>query len=102
MARNYNRYRKIRSKRFLEKIQKGPWECVLDRENNDKKTLEDSCILLKHFSGCFIKADGIICTLKEVQVSPAWSCILFDDGGIHLFTLGDYFNIYLPVKATRE
>ncbi len=100
MVRDYRRYRKIRDKRFLEKIRGGPWECVLSRENDDKKVLEDSCILLKHFNGCFIKADGIICRLEEAKLSPAWSCILLDDGGIHLFTLGDYFNIYLPVKKT--
>lgn len=98
MIRDYKKYRKIRSKKYLKKITKEQWECVLYRENTDKKVLEDSCILLKHFNGCFIKADGIICKLKEVKISPAWSCILLDDGGIHLFALGNYFNIYLPVK----
>ncbi len=95
---DYKRYRKIRSKRFLEKIPNESWECVLYRENDDKKELENSCILLKHFNGCFIKADGIICKLEEVKISPAWSYILLDDGGIQGFALGNYFNIYLPIK----
>lgn len=96
------RYRKIRSKRSLEKIQNKQWECILCKENTNKKTLKNSYIILKYFAGCFIKADGIICKLKEVKLSPSWSCILFDGGGMQWFALGDYFNIYLPVKTTYQ
>ncbi len=97
MVCDYKRYRKIRSKRFLKKIQNGPWERVLSRENN-KQEIENSCILLKHFEGCFIKIDGIICTLEYVKTPPSWSCVLFEGGGMQWFAFGDYFDVYLPLK----
>jgi len=101
MAYDHKRYRKIRSSRFLKKIQNGPWERVL-LNMDDKNKIEDSCVLLKYFEGCFIKIDGIICTLKYVKTPPSFSCVLFEGGGIQWFAFGSYFNIYLPLKHIQD
>lgn len=97
MAYDDKRYRKGRSKKFLKEIQNGPWECIL-LKTDDKQKMEDSCTLLEHFEGCFVKVDGIICELKKVETPPVWSCMLLDDGGMQWFGLGSYFNIWLPLK----
>lgn len=101
MKYDYKRYSKIRSKRFLEKIKNGPWERVLSSAG-DKQEIEDSCRLLKHFEGCFIKIDGIICMLKYVKIPPSWSCVLFEGGGLQWFAFGDYFDVYLPLKHAQD
>jgi hypothetical protein len=80
----------------MKEIKDGPWECVLLKTGN-KDDLEDSYALLEHFEGCFIKADGIICKLKNIKPSPSWSQISIG-GGVQWFTLGNYFDIYLPLK----
>ncbi len=99
MACIHNKYRKIRSNndKFRKEIKDGEWERVLLKIGNKQK-MEELCVLLKHFEGCFVKVDGIICKLKKVEIPPAWSCILFDDGGLQWFALGSYFDIYLPLK----
>ncbi len=101
MMCDYKRYRKIRSSRFLKKIQNGPWERILSSMDDNHK-IEDSCALLKHFEGYFIKIDGIICTLKYVKTPPFWSCVLFENGGMQWFAFGSYFDVYLPLKHTQD
>jgi len=93
IARNY---RKIKSEKFLRDIRSGPWERVLSRCASEQE-LSESCALLKHFEGCLIKADGIICRLEEMKDPPKWSCISWGDG-TQWFAMGNYFNIYLPIK----
>lgn len=101
MRYDHRQYRKIRSKRFLKEIQDGPWERVLSKTDN-KQDIQESCKTLKYFEGCFIKIDGIICTLKNVKAPPSWSCILLEGGGIQWFALGNYFDVYLPLKHTEK
>ena len=57
----------------------------------------DAVALLREFEGCVVKADGVVCLLKKAAPPPRWICIAFDDGGMQWFSLGEYFNIYLPV-----
>lgn len=96
MGRKSERYRKIKSKKYLERVKDIEWECVLFRSGTPEEIVK-SVKLLESFKGCFIKADGVICKLKEAKPPPAWSCILLE-GGVQWFALGNYFNIYLPLK----
>jgi len=97
MKYDQKRYRKIRSDRFLSEIQNGQWERVLST-TDDKQKMKDSCILLKHFEGYFIKIDGIICQLREINIPPRWSFVVIEKG-IFGATLGGHYNIYLPLKS---
>lgn len=92
----HKKYRKIKSKRFFEQIKVIQWECVLSKTGSAEE-IKKSYLLLKYFEGHFIRADGIICVLRELNITPLWSSILFDDG-VQWSTLENYFNIYLPLK----
>lgn len=96
MYSEHKKYRKLRSSDFIERNKDIKWKVILSKTEN-KDEIKKARILLMHFNGCFIKADGIICILNGVN-DNSWCRVVLDDGSVQWFALGSYFDIWLPLK----
>jgi len=91
------RYRKCSSAAEANAIPRGQWEPIA-RNGAPTGEIAEAATLLVGFEGCWVRADGIICELRELKVPPGWTLLCWKDSW-HWCTLGRCFTIYLPLAA---
>lgn len=74
------------------------WSCLVPK-TSDTLILEAAVRTLERFKGCWVKADTILCQLRDVQASPRFSLVVWGNGLEWMwFPLGTTVELHLPYE----